>query len=461
MGSIFVFASGSRPAWLMLLALLGFALSSWATPFQGYGWHDQQRVAQLLLLLLACGFVLFARAFVVGRFVWPVLAILALGGVSTLHAELPVWAVREWALQAGLVILALVLAQLLKSESAQWAVACIAVVVGGGLALQFFVGYAAAFISGIRMLDAFTLFSGFSNPRFFGQFQIFLMPLLVALVLHCQVKHPGLAGLVMVVLVGQWCIAYALGGRGLILGLLVAHASLLFLRFAFFRFISVQLIAALIGLLLFWLLFCLVPIWLGWELTLRDTLRPGLSAREVLWLEALELITRQPWLGVGPMHFSASINPVAAHPHQMLLQWASEWGMPAALGVMMLAAWGMLSAARCLRRDCVAGMDAALWVGLVGGLILAQVDGVFVMPYTQIWMTVFVGMALARWSLCQPSSGMRRHLIMLTGLLVAVVLGYVVIAEAPHLPEIQQRFIELHAIGNRPRFWSQGWIVAP
>ncbi|CAE6895297.1 Pilus biogenesis protein [Ectopseudomonas oleovorans] len=453
--------ASARPTWLMLIGLLCFALSSLAVPFSGYGWHDQQRIAQLLLLVIACGVVLFSRLVLGGRFVWLLLLILALGLVSAALAEFPIWAMREWALQAGLIILSLLLAHLLVHESRQWAVIYLAASVGGVLVVQFFVGYAAAFLSGIRILDAFTLFSGFSNPRFLGQFQVMLIPLLAGVTLHQWGRRSGWAALVAAVLVGQWCIAYALGGRGLVLGVLIASSSLLLLGVRFFRFWGLQLFAALMGLLLYWLLFVVVPEWLEMVPASSGVLRSGLSAREILWGRAWELASANPWIGVGPMHFSARANPVAAHPHQMLLQWASEWGVPVAVLVLALMVWGVGLSARFLRHQhqSVSEIDVALWVALLGCLVLAQVDGVFVMPYTQTWMAVLVGMALARWSSCRSSSGPQSYLIMCVSLLALGVLAHVLMTDALALPENLQRFFDLYAYAGRPRFWSQGWIA--
>lgn len=448
-----------RSVWLMLVALSCFALTSLVLPFSEYDWHDQQRIAQLLLLVFVCCFVLFSGSCLGGAFINPLLAIFLLGGASVLSADILLWAAREWALQVGLVILSLFYARLLVCESKQWVVIYIAVVVGGILGFQFFVGYAAAFLSGIRWLDPYSLFSGFSNPRFFGQFQAVLMPLLAGLALHLWGRRSEFSVLVVLVLVGQWCIAYALGGRGFFLGMLVAHFSLFLMGFKFVRFVGLQLCSALAGLLLYGVLFFFVPFYLDVVPVLPDVLRSGLSARELLWGKAWQLASDNPWLGVGPMHFSEYVNSVAAHPHQMLLQWASEWGLPVAAMVLGLMVWGVFFAVRLLRYRPASEMDAALWGALIGVLVLAQVDGVFVMPYTQIWMAMMVALALARWSSCQIITGGQSCLIMFAVLLVVIILGHVLIVDALDSPELSRRFFDLYGYASRPRFWSQGWIT--
>lgn len=442
--------------WPALIGIAAFSASALATPFVGYGWHDQQRVAQLCLTLL-----LTAQLYIVrptgGVWTWGLLLILGLGLASASVAQFPSWAIREWALLAGLMLQALVVARLFRSAATQWVVLGIAGVVGFLLALQFFVGYAAAFLTGIRLVDAYTLFSGFSNPRFLGQFQAMLLPLLAYLVMQLWQPRRALACLALIALAAHWCIAFALAGRGLLLGLALANASLLLFGGRYIGLLRLQVAAAALGLLLFALMFFCLPQWLGIDLMLRDALRGGLSARELIWTAAWDMAINRPWFGVGPMHFSAHINPVAAHPHQVVLQWAAEWGLPAAFLALSLGGWGLIRAWRFMHFAQHSSIDAALWVGIVAALLLAQVDGVLVMPYAQTWLALLIGIALSRWSSGEPTA-YQLLLLRLVALLVIATLGHVLLVDAPELPETQQLFMEQQANGGRPRFWSQGWI---
>src|SRR5690606_7846536 len=122
-----------------------------------------------------------------------------------------------------------------------------------------------------------------------------------------------------------------------------------------------------------------------------------LSGREKIWLWAWEMAIANPWLGVGPLHYAAVVNPIAAHPHQVVLQWLAEWGFIATFLAIVITVMGLIYSARYLRQDRAENLDAALWVSIVGALILAQVDGVFVMPYTETWLALLLGLAVARW----------------------------------------------------------------
>ncbi len=374
-------------------------------------------------------------------------------------AAWPEWAFKEWSRYGGLLLLALLVGGLAERPTWQsfilWAMAA----VGFIHAYQFLVYYLMAFVTGIRMLDADLLLNGFSNPRFFGQFQVMLMPVLALLLERCrQQRRVAIAILLALALVSQWCIAFTLGGRGLWLGLLVSHLALLLINRQLWRILALQAGAALLGFLLFLLLFKLIPLWLGLDPILRDSLRTSLSGRERIWRWAWEMALANPWLGAGPMHYSATYNPIAAHPHQVVLQWLAEWGFGATLIALALGAWGLLHGARYLRQPSASELDAGIWVAIVGALVLAQVDGVFVMPYTETWLALLIGLALARWAKPATPSRIQPFACALTAIPVLLVLGKVLISEAPTLPQTANDYMNQHHTGWTPRFWSQGWI---
>lgn len=446
--------------YLLALLLILFSFSAIQTWHPGYSWHDQQRIYQLLLLCGCAPLAAFLSKVTLSRAALLLLTgLLLLGLCSSTLATWPHWALKEWSRYGGLLLLALVIGGLVERPSWQnfilWAMAA----TGFIHAFQFLVYYLMAFVTGIRMLDADILFSGFSNPRFFGQFQVMLMPVIALLMERCRQQHRlALAVLLALALITQWCIAFTLGGRGLWLGLLASHLALLLINRNLWRILAVQAAAALLGFLLFFLLFKLIPLWLGLDPALRDNLRTSLSGRERLWQWAWEMALANPWLGVGPMHYSATYNPIAAHPHQVVLQWLAEWGFAATLIALILGAWGLLHGARYLRQASATELDAGLWVAIVGALVLAQVDGVFVMPYTETWLAILIGLAMARWSKTATPSRTQRFACVLIAIPVLLVLGKVLISEVPKLPETSDAYMNQHHTGWTPRFWLQGWI---
>lgn len=445
---------------LLTLVLIAFCFSAVQIWHLGYTWHDQQRIYQLLLLCACAPLAALLPQTMLPR---PVKALLAglvlLGLCSSLLAAWPEWALKEWSRYVGLTLLILTVGGMSGHTAWQsyilWAMAS----VGFIHAFQFLVYYLMAFATDIQMLDVDILFSGFSNPRFFGQFQVMLIPVLALLLERChQQRRVASVTLLGLVLVTQSCIAFTLGGRGFWLGLLASHLALLLINRQLWRIVALQAGAALLGFLLFLLLFKLIPLWLGIDPVLRDSLRASLSGRDLIWQGAWEMALANPWLGVGPMHYSATYNPIAAHPHQVVLQWMAEWGFAATFIALVLGAWGLTQGIRVLRQASANEWDAGLWVAIVGALVLAQVDGVFVMPYTETWLALLTGLAMARWSKPASASRTQRLACAIIAIPVLLVLGKVLINEAPTLPQTAGAYMTQHHTGWTPRFWSQGWI---
>lgn len=444
----------------LFLLFVGFCSSAIVLWSSDYGWHNQQRIAQLGLSSVFSFAAIFLPHPALPRKALPLLAgILILGFASALLAQWSGWALKEWARYLGLVLLALSVSGLAQqsrcSDVALWVLA----LVGCLHAFQFLAFYSAAFISGVRILSADLLFGGFSNPRFFGQFQVMLLPVLALLLMRCWrrqlIREAALLALVMAV---QWCVAIILGGRGLWLGLLISHVLLVLINYSFWRLLALQVLAAISGFLLYLLLFKLVPYWLALEPILRDELRTGFSGRELIWQWAWNMAMANPWLGVGPMHFAATYNPIAAHPHQVILQWLAEWGFVATVLALVLGAWGIISGAVFLRSAQADVLDAGLWVAIVGALVLAQVDGVFVMPYTETWLAILIGLALARWNALAPAKPPRRIFSIVFVLPVVIILGQVLVKDVPTLPQREKAYMKQYGADWAPRFWQQGWI---
>lgn len=442
---------------LLFVVFCSSAIVLWDS---NYGWHNQQRIAQLALVSAFSVAVVFLPQPALSRKVLALLVgIFILGFSSALLAQWPGWALKEWARYLGLALLVLSVGGLAQHsryrELALWGLAF----VGCIHAFQFLVSYSAAFISGVRVLSADLLFNGFSNPRFFGQFQVMLLPVLALLLVRCwQQQLNKVVALLLLVMAVQWCVAIILGGRGFFLGLLVSHIFLVLINRSFWRFFALQVTAAVLGLLTYFLLFKLVPYWLELEPMLRDELRTSLSARELIWQWAWDMALTNPWLGAGPMHFSATYNSIAAHPHQVILQWLAEWGFAATALALVLGVWGIISGAVFLQRAQADVLDAGLWVAIVGALVLAQVDGVFVMPYTETWLAILIGLALARWSAVAPAKPPRRIFSICLALPVVIILGQVLVKDVPILPQREKSYMKQYGADWAPRFWQQGWI---
>ncbi|GFM92055.1 hypothetical protein PSCICP_20270 [Pseudomonas cichorii] len=311
---------------------------------------------------------------------------------------------------------------------------------------------------------------GFSNKRFYGQFQTFTLPLLALPLLLVSARR-SIKVSIFILLSLWWMIAVTGGTRGTWLGMGAAVVVASCFGRAGRHWVGWQLAAASVGVLLFLLLFSLLPAWLGIDVVnfAGERLNTSLSARELLWQQAWTMIKERPLLGFGPMHFADIWNPYGAHPHQAILQWASEWGIPSTLCVAGLALYGLVVTGLLLRKrayslEPVDLLRLCLFASLVGALTQAMVDGVIVMPYSQLWLAIVIGwlLALHEWQVTPVS----RNLILDRLWMACLVLGaglifYTIIRDFPDLENLQQQSGQGFGGPSLPRFWLRGSIAHP
>ena len=447
------------------LLLLGITLS-----FSG---HDWQRVMQVGVGVCA---LVYGLSIPAGRLVDKPTAIglalvFGLGLVSSLLAHQPLWALTEWALMITCGVIVAAFARLRRNGDQTLDQALILFVLLLCLIKTLQYGYAGvlAFTSGEPTLDTDLLLSGFSNKRFYGQFQTFTLPLLALPLLLASTSRLA-RGLVFTLLCAWWLIAISGGTRGTWLGIGVVAVVLAFLGGAGRRWLIWQLAALCGGLFLYWLLFTVLARYLGIEIASlsNDRLTTSLSGREVIWWQAWDMLRERPWLGFGPMHFADIANPVAAHPHQAILQWASEWGVPSALCVSLLALRGGWATLMVIRRQGPAGssqdlLRLCLFAALMSATVQAMVDGVIVMPYSQLWLALVVGWLLAlhpwRTPVAEPMPLLRRAW-QVSAVLSVALLVCVVYRDLPGATERSQHYIDVTKRHLQPRFWVQG-VIAP
>lgn len=455
---------------IFLVAVVCLLVVGICAPFSG---HDLQRAMQIAIGLCAVLYGLSVAR--VERLVDRPTAlglalIIGLGLVSSTLAHQPLWALAEVALfvSCGAIAVAFALLRRQGGEPLDRALIMVVVLLCLIKSIQYVYAGALAFTSGERTLDPDLLLSGFSNKRFYGQFQTFTLPLL-ALPLLIPNLSRSLKGAVFALLCVWWLIAIGGGTRGTWLGMGAAGVVLAVLGPWGRRWLGWQLAAVFGGLLLYWLVFTVLAGYLGIELTsgASDRLTTSLSGRGPIWWQGWHMLTERPWLGFGPMHFADITNRIAAHPHQAILQWASEWGVPSALCVAVLA-WRAGWATFCVLRERALRVERAdllrlcLFAALVGALVQSMVDGVIVMPNSQVWLALVVGwlMALHVWR-TRPTNELplawgawKMLSVLAVGLLI-----FIAARDVPHIKQAQQQYLDGHDTLLQPRFWAQGVIA--
>lgn len=412
---------------------------------------------------------------------WGLGIVFGLGVVSAVRAPMPAYAFTELAHMTLLVVSAgLVAAMYQRAPIAGDRLIVAVVSVSVALyALQFAVGYGMHLAAASIPLwpDGFI---GFANIRHFNQYQTWTLPLLVVPVLWCSrrwmVLRIGAFGLAAL----WWMLMIASDVRGTALAMVVAAVGVAFIfRKQAYAWIRMQGAALVSGGMLYLVLFYLVA---GVQPELVDRLSDSgqYAGRLEYWMAAGDMVQAHPWLGAGPMHFAWPLNyfGAGAHPHNALVQWGAEWGLPSALIVVGLSVWGFAAWARRERfaetapaRRQPPVLRVALVAAVLAGAAHAMVSGIIVAPVSQMLMVLIVGWAWGRYATARPrpvrQRAMRPGIPAQTMLCVLVVVAAGWIswrAQADLRTMDSRRNTFLSAVDRTilsPRYWQQGFFGVP
>ncbi|GAB3427368.1 O-antigen ligase family protein [Massilia solisilvae] len=374
--------------------------------------HDFQRVVEIVTLLCVGAWLLASRSDVAGRLfagaAGKMLAVFfLLGMLSSIQAREP----RLAAFETSVFFLLYAVAIAAGAEIAKRGLPALlrilqVVAIAGALyTIKFFAAYFGSFYLDIALAaDDFT--PGFSNIRFFNHVQTSTLPLLVLL---CSLtpRASRLRWLWLAVTAYWWMALYATTARGTLAGMAAACAAAAFLlRGAALPYLRQVGLTAMLGVVGYVVLLVIVPALLGaqgigaFTFAVERTVTDPASGRLPLWHQAVTLILQHPLLGVGPMHFAHFGRPVhqGAHPHDWLLQIASEWGLPALVCLLAAIAIVLRALVRAARQVDAhdrnnRAVAAALLVGAVAILVDGTVSGIIVMPQSQLGIALYLACA--------------------------------------------------------------------
>lgn len=462
-------ASQSALNALGIMILLG-VLVHWKLEFPA-SWYDHQRVVQLCALTMSASvmpFVSFGRS---SSLMCAATAFVLALCVPLIAQQVPNRFMLIEALNVALLVISAIWwAGLIRSGqlgdamllAVQLSVAC--------YVITLMVWFAATVPNGLPP-NPFTFFDGFVNPRFFGSWVTLTWPLLMLTPACWQgcptVLRRSISIGLFVLAALWWSLAIFSGSRAVWLAaavtiLLAATSG------APARRIAVRGVAVIaLGLALHQLIFIQFAGWMtGIEpVDALDRLRTGvgLSQRDVLWTIAWQGIVERPWFGAGPMMFSASNNSVASTTHNIVLQLAYEWGLPATLlvvGLVLRALWRQYL--RCRLES--SPFRLVIWMSIVGALVEAQFDGILSAPHSQLLFALMVACML---SLDEPSrlasSGAMARIwpaARFLPLVMAVGLWYAIWPEFSRLDAWEKEVWEQVGVQHyQPRYWFQGLIL--
>lgn len=442
-----------------------------------FEWHDQQRIGQIVIYSLMLSGALWVNILSGFKFyltpVFFALIFLLFGLLSVAYSLHPARGVVEFCLLVASFCFSFVIYRLccLFNVSANFLLGLMARVVCAGLVIHFYVSYFAAWVNPDLVFHPYNLITGFSNIRFQGQFFTLAVPVLLLTLPYVPQKYVqsvrmldwflALSCIIMVVIAGT---------RGSIVGWLFACVVGAWLGGQSRAFAVRFLGLCIAGYALAWLmqnaLYWANPSNGGALFRMASANALGLSGREIIWSLAWQQFLLHPWLGIGPMHFAALGSPVAAHPHQIVLQLLSEWGLPVTALIMWVVSRWFFQSGKKLKH--ITQLQAPfvgvyLFFALTASMMQAMVDGVLVMPYTQLWLFLLAGWAVAVFSDPSPSMHAQSVTTVQRAVSLAFVLVYAV-SIVVLMGAVYEGWSSLHSEAyiqsacNLPRFWVSGCL---
>ncbi|AIY43498.1 pilin glycosylation enzyme [Collimonas arenae] len=455
----------------------------------GAGFHDNQRIIEIFCSTAAIiVFALYlARNISVNwsgniRLICLLVIFFALGLVSSLFAYSMRHALFEWANSLSLFGMSYIIAREVARES-DALFDQILRLCGIGCTFYIFVEiviYIAIIATGRQPSNGGLIF-GFNNYRFFNHVQTITLPLLC--LWSSRVDGGGKKMFAWGVASIWWTLLFLSASRGTFIGVLAGICvTLFYLRKAAFPWCRQILWTAMTGLGLYFLFYVLVPLSLGLQpfgflfSVLDRTIENPSSSRWRLWVRAWEMTLAYPWLGAGPLHFAhySRDAQIGAHPHNWVLQIASEWGVPALLCLITAIALGfkkLLAVRKHLEPiDSKSHLTlAALLTTAVAILVDGLVSGLIVMPTSQLWIVLYVGCAWGWTAAMTPVkvvTAMRLSpLVRIGGLIGVVMLIYFICnglwPEIGNLPFYEEKNLQKDIYADpayRPRVWLGGYF---
>lgn len=393
------------------VALITFLPSFDFMPKSIVFYHDKQRLLEVVLL----GLVLLDGALigqknhisipVNNKMHFAFYLLFAFTSVSVFFAKSPRHAVIEVSVFAGLAYLTFFVVRL-YNENKEIFIKQLTYAIWASLLLYivgFYVGYITACV--FRTPLAWPKpFLGFSNIRSFNQYQLWTLGIICLPLLAFELKN-NTRRILHIALAGWLVLLFYSASRGVLvawfLGMFVT--TLVYRRLAW-PFLRLQLISMITGFFGYVILFKVLPAFLSLELVTGTILRDSINDRIGIWNEALVLVKSFPWFGVGPMHF-AWYSTSVGHPHNSVLQLAAEWGLPATLIILTVAGYGITCWQKQFNANKLSSyskldnnLAIILFFTIFTNAAYSLVDGVIVMPISQVLMFTMIGLTIGQYA---------------------------------------------------------------
>ena len=453
--------------YIYLLSLSGLLVGLNTSLVLPLGFYDSHRIWQVITVILATSYLCFLKFKRINalssQFFCLFGLLLALVGFSNANSSY-----RELGFLESLNSIFLLLA--LVSFSQIWQVRAtqkkfeewIVLLIAFGLLVYFFqmlVAFGAGVYAGTSV-NRTLIVHHISNVRFFNHIQVLTLPLLIIFSLRSEFLLSR--RLCFCVAVLSVSVLFFLSARAAIASLFVSAFVMLSLikdRTLVFRYLS----TTLAGGLFFLIVFKGIPAFIYGLPEVPLVVNLNSAGRWALWSEGLILLKEHWLLGVGGMQYGYWSQLGFGHPHNIGLQIALEYGVPALFIVLFFVGRFLMRLTRMLRKNEFSSFQIGCCWAFVATLGVAMFSGVWVAPLTQLLLVMIVapliGPYISSYKASQPAN--KAIKLKLPGwslkfVLLAMIISFVVLLFNEierHYESIDYSKIEkpLYA----PRFWQE------
>lgn len=318
-------------------------------------------------------------------------------------------------------------------------------------------------------------FVGFYNPRAFSDYQAAIL-FLAPWALRQLPPSPLVRSLGWCLLASYGALAFVAGSRSQLLGVIAVFLLVFFAlgRESFKNLLKEQARLWLFAFLAYLLLFHVWPfiIYGGFREGVFSAIRYTSSGRIELWRMAFEMALDNPWFGVGRLHFAATLNPIAASPHSLIIQIMAEFGFPALIvSITLFLFWFSSIRKGILSESSNAGKDhdmfaVSLFCSFSALLAHSCVSGVFSRPQGSVLLILLGGILTgsARASPYGKPFFIHMKISVFVSLAALLILTATTVPWSLEARERNNCYLKMvhkpsHAL--MPRFWAQGWLYKP
>ncbi|WP_242641390.1 O-antigen ligase family protein [Candidatus Ichthyocystis hellenicum] len=366
---------------------------------------DAQRIAQLIIMASFLPFVIFKHVnkntFIAKNLFTPIVALSVLATISALSSPHP----RSAVLEIGMITSCLLILSnsayyffpLHSRDSLLWIAAII--VISTSITIKHSLG---AYINWLAQdysskLTPFDLTSGYSNPRFLNSVQVITLcffPLIISIIRQKLAKN------LLTILAGAWlALLLMTHGRGAmiswVLSIFIIH---LIYRQKSIKWVKKSLSILMLGLVLYVFMGHIIPnIYHHNGINNENFWKIGQKEQRLdLWNICLTLIRKHPWFGIGPMELSLKKYGINGHPHNFILQIATEMGIPAAALTIWIIFQALFTEIKVSRRESTLPIrHVSTMAAVIASLMYSMLSGAFIYPMGQTWFFLTLGWAYA------------------------------------------------------------------